>query len=76
MMNWHDPSDDSPSVILPQHQVREYLSRQGAGGKPAVSDRLMMIMTREVVDHIATKYSTREEEFPIPAFLGNHRLYG
>ncbi len=76
MMNWHNSSDDSPSVILPQHQVQEYVSGQGVGDKPAVSDRLMMIMTREVVGHIAENYSTREEEYPIPAFLGNHRLYG
>ncbi len=74
-MNWHNSSDDSPSVILPQHQMREYVSGQGTGSKPAVSDRLMMIMTREVVAHIAEKYSTIEEEHPIPAFLGNHRLY-
>ena len=75
MTTWHDPSDDSPSVILPQHQVRDYVSRQGAGGKPSVSERLMMIMTRDVVSHIAEKYSTREEEYPIPAFLGKHGLY-
>lgn len=74
-MKWFDPLDNSKPVISPQAEIDGYLKKRTQTEQFGVHGRFLMLLTGNDIASLRSKFRIKEEEYPLPAFLGKHPIY-